>query len=100
MHRWRQVQWPGADAAGRPVLLVRLARACDEFDGKAAAECAEAIISQARAPARPFPWQASPARGWCSSARHATFMHEEVSQTFSVKGSQLKQSTQVLTLDY
>ncbi|KAK9842597.1 hypothetical protein WJX81_008150 [Elliptochloris bilobata] len=39
------VQWQGSDAAGHPVLLVRLSRACDEFDGKAAAACAEAIIS-------------------------------------------------------
>ena len=44
-----QVSWQGSDAAGRPVLLVRLSRACDEFDGKAARQCAEAIISHVRA---------------------------------------------------
>ena len=43
-----QVSWQGTDSVGRPVLLVRLSRACDEFDGKEAAECAEAIISQVR----------------------------------------------------
>lgn len=50
-----QVSWQGADPAGRPVLLVRLSRACDEFDGREAAECAEAIISQVRGAGVPRP---------------------------------------------
>jgi hypothetical protein len=38
------------------VLLVRLSRACDEFDGREAAECAEAIISQVRGAGAPRPY--------------------------------------------
>jgi hypothetical protein len=42
-----QIQWQGNDAEGHPVLLVHLARLCNDCQGQEQAqEAADAIISQ------------------------------------------------------
>ena len=41
-----QVRWQGWDSEGRPLMLIRIARACDECTGDAAESVANAVISQ------------------------------------------------------
>ncbi len=41
-----QVRWQGHDADGRPILVIRLARACKECKSHRIATFAEAIVSQ------------------------------------------------------
>lgn len=41
-----QVRWQGHDTEGRPLLVIRLARACKECQSHRIATFAEAIISQ------------------------------------------------------
>ncbi len=41
-----QVRWQGHDAEGRPLLVIRLARACKECKSHRIATFVEAIVSQ------------------------------------------------------
>lgn len=41
-----QVRWQGRDAEGRPVLVVRVAQACQECSSTAAEELSRVIVSQ------------------------------------------------------
>lgn len=42
-----QVRWQGWDSEGRPLLLIRIAKACNEMSGNTADAVADAIICQA-----------------------------------------------------
>ena len=46
-----QVRWQGWDVEGRPLLVVKIARACEECSGPQAEAVAAAILSQVCGPA-------------------------------------------------
>ena len=43
-----QVRFQGRDSSGRPILVVRLTKACQECHGEQADQVAEAVLSQVR----------------------------------------------------
>lgn len=52
-----QVRFQGRDSSGRPILVVRLTKACQECHGEQAEQVAEAVLSQVWEPAqRPVEW--------------------------------------------
>ena len=43
-----QVRWQGSDSEGWPILVIKVAKACAQCQGKDADNVAEAVISQVR----------------------------------------------------
>lgn len=43
-----QVRWQGSDTEGWPILVIKIAKACAQCQGKDADSVAEAVIGQVR----------------------------------------------------
>jgi hypothetical protein len=47
LKEWQHlVRWQGSDNQGRPILVIRIAKACAQCQGEAANNVAEAVLSQ------------------------------------------------------